>query len=266
MVEITIDESKKMMLSMLEEIDSFCRDNNIPYYLTGGTLLGAVRHNGFIPWDDDIDIALKRKDYERLLQEFKSRSGDVEILDYKNKKNFIWPAAKIVNNKTVLIESGIKKAAIGLYLDMFPLDNVPGDYEEAKAFVGKVARWKNALTLKYMQVSRKRKLIKNIVVVLAKTLYVIPDKVFLGRIESISRKYENDSDCNYLCNLSGAWGVKEIVDKKDFEGIENHLFERKNFWIPSGYDDLLRSLYGDYMQLPPVEKRVSTHTSKIYRK
>lgn len=264
MVEITIDESKKMMLSMLEDIDAFCRKNGIPYYLANGTLLGAIRHSGFIPWDDDIDIALKRKDYERLLKDFRSQSGDLEIIDYRNKKNYIWPAAKIINNKTVLIESGIKKAAIGLYLDLFPLDNVPGNYEEAKAIVGKVAKWKNALTLKYMQVSKNRNLLKNIVVIISKLLYAIPDSLIIKRIDSISRRYENKNDCNYLCNFSSAWGIKELVDKKVYEGTEIHLFEGKEFCIPSGYDELLHSLYGDYMKLPPVEKRISTHTFKVY--
>lgn len=266
MQSLTLDERKELMLRLLEEIDRFCQDNGITYYLTGGTLLGAVRHNGFIPWDDDIDIALRRSDYERLLAEFKSESGDVSILTYKNTKHFIWSAAKIVNNKTVLIENDVKKASIGLNLDMFPLDNVAGDYESVKKYVSKVFKWKNVLTLKYLRLSSDRSLLKNIIVILGKILYLIPDKFIIGRIEKMSRRYENSNDSEFICNMSGAWGVKEILRRADFDESVKHEFEGKQFSIPAGYDRILSSLYGDYMTPPPKEKQVSTHSAVVYWK
>lgn len=266
MKEMTIDERKKLMLNMLDEIDCFCREKNITYYLTGGTLLGAIRHNGFIPWDDDIDIALKRKDYEKLLNEFKSNSGHIEILDYRNKNNFIWPGAKIIDNRTTLIENDIKKASIGVNLDMFPLDYLPGDYDHAKQFVKKVSIWKKILTLKYLNCRRERSFLKNLIVILAKLLYLIPDKYLLTKIDKLSRSFENNDDCVYICNLAGAWGIREIANKNIFSKAENHLFENKWYMIPVGYDEFLRNLYGDYMVPPPLEKRVSTHTAIAFWK
>ncbi len=266
MREIDIDESKKIMLKMLEEVDAFCKANNITYFLTGGTLLGAIRHNGYIPWDDDIDIALPRKDYERLLREFKSTSGDLEILYYKNRKNYIWPAAKIVNTRTVLIENGLKVSPIGVFLDMFPLDTIAGDFEEAKTHVKKVCRWKDMLTLKYMRVSKSRTFFKNVVVVAAKALYIIPDRFIIDRINTLSCMYENQNDCHFICNLSGAWRTKEIVNKDIFKMAVDHVFEGKIFSIPIGYNELLKNLYGNYMELPPENKRVSTHRPKSYWK
>ena len=266
MVELGVDERKKMMLEMLEEIDSFCREKGIIYYLTGGTLLGAIRHNGYIPWDDDIDIALKRPDYERLYKEFNSKSGNVEIVDYRNRKHYIWPSAKIINNKTVLIENDVKKAEIGLCLDMFPLDKICGSYDHAKQFVKKVWRWRYILGLKYMKVSNKRSLPKNIVVVLSKVFYLLPDKLIIKRIEKLSRKEEDMDDYTYLCNFAGAWGTREIIDQTVYSEVMDHVFEKKLFLIPKGYDQMLRTVYGDYMQFPPEEKRVSTHTAVVYLK
>lgn len=266
MRELSLDESRKIMIDMLEEIDEYCRNNNIQYFLTGGTLLGAIRHNGFIPWDDDIDIALKRNDYEKLINDFKSSSGNVEILCYKNKKNYIWPAAKVVNNKTVLIENGIEKAKIGIFLDMFPLDYINGDYEFAKSFVRKVLMWKNILTLKYLKISNRRPLYKNIIIIVSKLFYLIPDKLIIKKIDSLSQTYAGQHESKYLCNFSGAWGVREIVKSEAFDKSIDHVFENRIFKIPYEYDYILQKIYGNYMELPPEEKRASTHSFKVYCK
>lgn len=266
MEKLGTDECKRIMIEMLEEIDSFCIEHEITYYLTGGTLLGAIRHDGFIPWDDDIDIALLRDDYERLLKEFNSSSGDVAIIDFRNRKNYIWPSAKAINKKTVLIENGNKKAAIGVYLDVFPLDDVPSDLSIATKYVKRVNRWKKMLMLKHLNVTKERKIIKNIFVILAKCLYIIPDYLIISRIDTLSKKYNKKNNCGYVCNFAGAWGTKEIVKKHVFDKAIKHVFEYKEFPIPIGYHELLSGLYGDYMKLPPIEKRVTTHKPLVYKK
>ncbi len=264
MKEITLEEKKKLMLEMLEEIDTFCMENNIKYFLTGGTLIGAIRHNGFIPWDDDVDIALLRKDYEKLLNEFSSKSENIEIIDYKKRKNYIWPSAKIIHNKTYLIESNIKKSSIGVFLDMFPIDYVGGSYDDVKKYVKKACKWRNILTIKHLETSKNRSFSKNMLIIVARILNLIPDKFIIKKLELLSKKYENQPQSDFVCNFAGAWGLREIVRREFFDTAINHRFENLNLCVPIGYDGFLKAVYGDYMTPPPLNKQKSTHTLKEY--
>lgn len=262
--EISEGEKKLVMLEIMDEIHDFCVSSNIPYYLVGGTLLGAVRHHGFIPWDDDMDIGLLRKDYEYLLQNFESKSGNVEILHYKNMRHYIWPSAKAIHKKTALIELGYKKSEIGVYIDVFPFDYIDVDsYEEAKTIVKRANKWKNLLTLKYLRLDRKRNMAKNILVMLGKALYIIPDSFLIKKINSYGKQNYTGSE-KYVCNFTGAWGLREIAKASDFKETVPGQFEGREYTLPEGYDDYLHTVYGDYMTLPPVEKRLSHHSNKAF--
>lgn len=263
MREIGIEEKKAIMLSMMDEIDSFCRGSGIPYFLVGGTLLGAIRHKGFIPWDDDIDIGVPREYYDRLLNEFVSTSGNVSIIDYRISKNYIWASAKAIDTRTVLIEQNNFKYPIGVFIDIFPFDHINGTYEDA---IGKVKRnslFKNILTIKHMRVSRNRSILKNIGVVLGKVFYIVPDRILIARINNNS-KSNKSGDNAYICNFAGAWGVREISKASDFSSVIDAVFEGRKYMIPVGYDDYLRTVYGDYMTPPPKEKQVTHHDNVAY--
>ena len=263
---ITLNEKKKILLGMLVEIDKFCKKNHINYFLTGGTLIGAIRHGGFIPWDDDIDIALLRNDYEKLVSIFQSESGNIELRDFRNSSNYMWPYAKFIHNKTVLIENGNKSASIGVFIDVFPLDNVPGTFDEVKRYLKKVLFWKNLLSIKHLHVRVGRSLFKNTIVILGKVLFLVPDKFLIRKIHELSIKYQYADDCTYVCSFTGSYGEREITKKHLFTSYLNCLFEGHEFIIPAGYDEFLTKLYGDYMTPPPKEKRVSTHVSVEYWK
>ena len=263
--EISDNEKKLVMLEIMDEIHEFCVSNNISYYLIGGTLLGAVRHKGFIPWDDDMDIGLLRRDYEYLLQNFKSKSGNVEILHSGNMKNYIWSSAKAIHEKTKLVELGYKRSEIGVFIDVFPLDYIDADYEEAKKIVKRSNRWKNLLTLKYLRIDRKRSLHKNLIVLVGKVLYIFPDKYLIRKINSYGKKDYSGNE-KYICNFSGAWGLRELTKADDFAVKVPGKFEGRYYFMPQGYDDYLHTVYGDYMTPPPVEKRVTHHSSKAYWK
>ena len=262
--EINIEEKKKILLQMLEEIDEFCANNDISYFLVGGTLLGAIRHNGFIPWDDDIDIGMPRADYNRFIKIYKSKSGTIEIRHHSNSKNHIWPAAKAINNKTILIENNNKRNSIGLFIDIFPFDKVAGTFDEVKKKQKKITVFKKILDLKYFQIVKDRSLLKNIVVVLGRLLRIIPNKLFFLQIDKLSVKDQFSDNCKYLCNFVGAWESREIANIHDFDEIIKHQFENKMFSIPKGYDDYLTTVYGDYMTPPPVEKQVTHHSNVVY--
>ena len=264
--EISEAEKKQVMLEIMDEIHDYCVRSNIPYYLVGGTLLGAVRHHGFIPWDDDMDIGLLRKDYEYLLQHFESKSGNIEIIHCGNMNHYIWPSAKAVHNKTALIENGYQKSEIGVYIDVFPFDYIDADsYEEARAIVQKSNRWKDLLTLKYLRVNHNRRLVKNILVIIGKILYVIPSSLLIKKINSYGKLNYTGTE-KYICNFSGAWGLKELANASDFARTIQGQFEGREYLLPEGFDDYLHTVYGDYMKLPPEEKRISHHSNIAFWK
>lgn len=261
--EISESEKKLVMLEIMDEIHDYCTAHQIQYFLLGGTLLGAVRHHGFIPWDDDMDIGLLRKDYEKLLRQFTSKSGNVEILHAGNMKHYIWPSAKAVHKQTRLVELGYKKSEIGVYIDIFPLDYINADYEEARKIVIKANRWKDLLTLKHLRVDKKRSTLKNAIVIVGKLLYLVPDCFLISRINSFGEQEYKGTE-KFVCNFTGAWGIRELASADDFSSAVAGNFEGRSFWLPNGYDDYLHTVYGDYMTLPPVEKRVTHHSSKAY--
>ncbi len=263
--ELGLDEIKGLQLEIMDEIHAFCQENGISYFLAGGTLLGAIRHGGFIPWDDDIDIAMPRADYERFLDSFSSQSGRVEIMRADTHKGYCYTHAKAVHTATELVENTRNRCTLGVFIDIFPLDSVSGTKEDGIALVEKTITWKNVLTLKHLKVNKKRGFLKNAVVVCGKLLYIISDKWIIKHINKLAMTRTSE-DAEFWCNFSGAWGVRELVSKKDFLNTELHAFENRKYCIPTGYDSYLCTIYGDYMTPPPPEKQKSHHDYKAYRK
>ena len=265
MEQIGLKEIRQYQLEIMDEIDAYCKKNNLRYFLVGGTLLGAIRHNGFIPWDDDIDIAMPRDDYEKLVQSFSSASGKVSVINNKKDKRYYWPHSKAVHNDTELVESH-NKYKIGVFIDIFPLDKVSGTREECIKKTNKVNKYKNILTLKHLKLSRDRSFVKNAVVLCGKALNLMSDRCVISKIDKLSQADRYVGAAEYWCNFLGAWGVKELVESRCFDSVEEHIFEGRMYSIPSAYDAYLSAIYGDYMTPPPVEKQVSHHSFAAYRK
>lgn len=264
--EITIEEKKQIMLSIMDEIDEFCRSRGIEYFLVGGTLLGAIRHKGFIPWDDDMDIGLPRKDYQKLIESFHSKSGNVQIYDYKSATSYKWASAKAIDNRTVLIEIGDEKNKTGVFIDVFPFDGIAGDRAMAEKKVKRIKIIKDLLTLKHLRIEGDRSLFKNFLVLLGKLLLVIPDRFFIARINASEKEPLDFENCQYVCNFTGAWGMRELTESNNFRLTIDTEFEGRKYKIPIGYDDYLKTVYGNYMTPPPKEKQVSHHSSVAYWK
>ena len=264
--EISLAEKKQIMLSIMDEIDAFCTENKLTYFLVGGTLLGAVRHKGFIPWDDDMDIGLPRKDYERLIQSFQSKSGRVRIEDYRNTPGYIWPIAKAVADDTVMYEQHNRRRPIGVNIDIFPFDGFHGSEAQIRRRVLKVSALKNMLALKHLQPDRQCSFLKNAVTLMGRVLYLIPDRVLIGAIQHASINMADYADCDYVCCFTGSYGMGEINRAENFYTTETGLFEGRLFRIPVGYDSYLTGIYGDYMTPPPIEKQVTHHMAEAYWK
>ncbi len=266
MKEISLAEKRQIMLSIMDEIDAFCTENNLTYFLVGGTLLGAVRHQGFIPWDDDMDIGLPRKDYEKLIKSFQSKSGRTRILDYRNTQGYFWPSAKAVSDDTVLYELNNRKHPIGVFVDVFPFDGFVGTKKEIVRLNRRVCFYKKILTLKHLKLDNRRRVEKNAIVTVGRLLYLIPDKLLIKAIHRRAGNETNFVDCDFVCNYTGAWGQREISRAENFYNTVSMPFEGREYRIPVGFDEYLSTIYGDYMTPPPKEKQITHHVSKAYWK
>ncbi len=267
MKQIELDEQKKIRLEIMKDIDQFCRTNDIKYFMLGGTLIGAVRHNGYIPWDDDIDIVMLRDDYERFIQIY-CGNEHYKLICPENDSEYHLVMAKVFDTRTVLIENISNPKTIGVFVDIFPIDNCPGEYNEAVAFSKKADLYRKIIATKNIKISKNRHLWKNIVIAVAKIMFM-----FFSRRYAIKKciekctEFKNLDNAKYLGELIlMPYGECEIYKKEWFEGTVELKFEGNNFWAPVGYHEILTKTFGDYMQLPPATERVSHHNYSVYWK
>jgi len=267
MKELSDKELREVQLGILEYVDNICRANGIDYFLCGGTLIGAVRHGGYIPWDDDIDIMLKRRDCERL-REAIQRDGNpqFEFLSHKTDRLFPLPYAKVCDNRTLLKEDVLTARDMGVNIDVFPIDEVSDDPKEQRRIIMRNRLLINALQLKGLYPQRRRSLMKNAVIVGSHLLLCLTSVSWLVRkINQNAQRWRNDSQEHHHCGvLVWGYGEKEILKKDVIASTIDMDFETIKAMVPAGYDTYLRSLYGDYMQLPPESQRITHHAFKAY--
>lgn len=258
-------------LDIVEKLDIICKKYDLKYFLAGGTLIGAVRHKGFIPWDDDIDIYMRRNDYNKFLE-----IAQVELRDkyfvqyYKTEKKYNRGHAQIRNsNTTAIIESDkYNDFNKGIFIDIFPLDNIPDDEKEAKKFIRKIKNKKRFLDGYYNFDSSNilKKVIKKI---LHAIIYKFIDyEKAIEKYERFVSKYK-DEKTEYLGVISF---LPESPKYKEeyFNQIIDMKFEYLKLSCPKEYDRILKTLYGDYMKIPE-NKNGSLHgeiffdTKKSYK-
>lgn len=263
MRKLTTDEIKKYELNILLDIQSFCVKNSIKFYLCGGTLLGAIRHHGFIPWDDDIDICMPRPEYIKFLQTYQSANGYIAKSNFL--KNWDAPCAKVVDPST-LVDSQISENETGLWVDIFPVDGLPSDIDEVSAIYKKCNFYRklywNGHAISGTGRTRFHRYIKYLLKPLL-NLYGL--QRISNQIEAIAQKhpYEN---ADYVGIVTwGLYGIGERMKKQEFECETKGVFEGHEFPIFSCWDSYLHGLYNDYMKLPPKEKR-KTHSMNAYVK
>ncbi|MFU0799095.1 MAG: LicD family protein [Xylanivirga thermophila] len=265
MNELEVQEVKQIQKEILDVVIDFCNKNRIKYFFCGGTLIGAVRHKGYIPWDDDIDIALLRKDYEKFINNFNSYNDLYKVYEPQNTDWYPYPFAKVTFVKSIIKEATDSMIHdIGINIDIFPIDNVSEKKEDQKKLVKAIRRKRNVLDIKTIKINKKRAFYKNLILFIGKFIFKhkAPNDIALD-IEHLATKYIS-------CKTSKAgvivWGYGEceIVSKKIFADTINLEFEGDKYSVPIGYHEWLSSIYGDYMELPPPEQRVSHHDFKAY--
>lgn len=250
---------KKVELELLKVFIAICKQENLQYFVVGGTALGTVRHKGFIPWDDDIDVAMPRKDYEKFIKIAQARMPEYLFLqNIDTEKNYLQGFSKIRDSRTTFIEISCKNFKInhGVYLDIFPLDGYPSSKLKSYIldFLKKIYNSRISLEFSLDDSSCVcKKILKNFL----KLFYPVCRKVIEKR-EKLFKKYDFDS-CDYIANHCGAWGKKEIMPKEIFGKGTIGSFDGIQVILPEKYDEYLTRMYGDYMELPPIEKRIAHH-------
>lgn len=259
-----MEESKEIrarLKDMIKWFHNFCKENNICYYALGGTLLGAMRHKGFIPWDDDVDLGLPRPDYNRLIELMKNKKGRY-ILEtpLDGASDFFYPFAKLYDTETTTIENNKYKTKRGLYLDIFPIDGIGCSEEEAKKNFKKFDLKFNFFVSRVNSIKKDRSKIKNIIILISNLIpdFIIDDRKLLLNIckECSKFDYENSAFCG---NLVGAYHFKEIVPKEYFGKPTPMPFEDFEIYCVENADGYLTHIYGDWHKIPDEAHKKGHH-------
>ena len=266
MKELSLQELKEIEFDILKMFDSFCRENNIKYYLSHGTLLGAIRYKKFIPWDDDVDLLIPREDYDRMITLFKDTER-YRLFAFEKDPTYRYPIAKLCDMTTRKDEFGYNNGvALGVDIDLFPLDAWDDDIDKAKKEVKYIRRNMLGLGLSKLKKPDSRnpikRFVKGILMILCK---MVGGKRFIKNIIKASRK-EGNKDSKYLgCKAWCVYGEKGIIPAEVFSETIDIEFEGCMFPAPKDYDTYLTCLYGDYLPEPPKEKQKTHHSFKAYR-
>lgn len=263
---VELEELKQIELNIMKEVHEFCVLNEIWYVLTYGTLLGAIRHNGFIPWDDDIDIHMTREGYNKFIDLFPAWGKDrnLKLIGPHSEGNeFPRDLLKVCDSRTVLIEKAYKNGCkMGVFVDIWPLDKV---HKNESAFemlwidlIYMIKRISLASDIdkksdKYKQLNIKKRLFVSL-------FGKFDAKKLVLTQERLSQRYNNTQDAKYISFQAN----KRFYDEKDIFPAVLHKFEDTEFYIPNNYDAILQSTYGDYMELPPIEKRQPQHSQIVF--
>ena len=264
MKQLTSEEYKNVLLEAMLKIDRICRENNFWYSIVYGTLLGSVRHQGFIPWDDDMDIAMLRSDYEKLKTYIQDHpETGLNFIDIGNHNDTVYVSGKICDTRTVIRESNFRTVEdCGAFIDVFPLDNIPDDEKERKKFKSR-ARY----LAKLVQHSAKRRPGKPEGLKHAFLLYSAFVYAHCFRTDKLIKKL--DEYCQkYKDEKTQYFGVPYFISyfrKSDFVELTELPFKGHMLIGPKNYDNVLNCSYENYKALPPPEERIN-HLVSCYWK
>lgn len=269
MRRIADEELKRIQIEILNEINEICHKIGIRYTLAYGTLIGAVRHGGYIPWDDDIDLLMLSEDFYKLVSYYEDHSTRYRIACYDTMgSRYRKLHAKVYDPDTVIDEHNSKTSGLGVNIDILILYDIGGTKREAVRNFRRIRFGLESIIAsnwnKY-EINRGKSVLYNI----AKLFFfimgkMIPYKVLYERTIKKLRSFGGNT--KYVISLGSPYRTTDIHDRELFEKLTNLSFENNLYYAIEGYDSFLTKIYGDYMKLPPEEKRITHHDFIPYSK
>jgi lipopolysaccharide cholinephosphotransferase len=261
-----LNHLKQIELSILKDFIKICEENELDYFLYGGSLIGAIRHEGFVPWDDDIDVIMYREDYEKFLKIMHEHPLDkYEVLSTDYTKDYFLLFSKMMLKNTIFEEWWVNQVdfELGIYIDIFVLDYLSNN--KIKRFfqikISRLCKHLMALSIvKFINYPFFTQTLANLIHGLIKFFRVPPNFFTKKAIKNLT-KYQNEN-CEMICDIT----VKKepaIYLNKDYRPAKKLKFEDIEVSVPNNYDKVLTTLYGDYMKLPPIEERQNHVTNEI---
>ncbi len=261
-MEVNQKELQNRLIQMMQWFHNYCMNNNIRYYALGGTMLGAIRHGGFIPWDDDIDVGIPRPDYERLRTLIGNKEFETFYFETPDSlySEYRYPYGKLYDTRTTLTEHTWPALRRGVFIDIFPLDGLGNDEKESTQNWKRIVKKSNYLWARTCAVRKERSMVKNMAIIAA---HLIPkgmagEKKLLYDMDLKCKSYDY-YQCIYGGNVFGNWGLKEIMPSSIMGRPTLYRFGDIEIYGAEHADKYLTRLYGDWKKLPPVEKRVTHH-------
>lgn len=257
-------ELQETLLAILEEIDRICQAESISYFLYAGTLLGAMRHQGFIPWDDDIDVMMSRDEFERFCDRFPS-SSEFELFTHRARRTFPYASAKVSRTGTLVVEEVdiAPDDRFGVSVDVFPFDSISDNSLLYRAHVGVMWVVRAILLLKVVQPASDRPYFQRALLRMTRpALRWVSVETLTDARDAVARLWRYRRSESVAMLVAGRpWRVSRAV----IEPGTTLAFEGRRFPSPSNPSALLATQYGDYMKLPPAHKRRPPHRSVAYR-
>lgn len=269
MKKIALQEQKEIQLKILNLCRDICKKNDLTYYLAYGTLLGSIRHNGYIPWDDDIDLLMPRKDYELFKNIFLNESISTYSISFPGSKgNSNYTFMKVYDNRTLKIEEGLNFEGnnIGVDIDIFPLDGYPAERCRQKMFEKSQLLIFMLFSYSRLPYDQSGNIIKDVLRLSIVWFSKLIGKNKLGEIiNDRAKKYEFSQYDTVAMSIAPYEGKIFPMNKSIFS-VGQSIFENDIYDIPSDYDSFLSIQYGNYLKLPPLDQQVTHHLYEVFWK
>lgn len=261
MEELSLAEIKGTAFEILKHFKTFCEANDIQFFLSNGTLLGAVKYKGIIPWDDDVDVLMPRADYDRLIKLYED-SPRFKLFSAEREPDFRFPFAKLCDRTTVKVEENIRNGVqLGIDIDIFPIDCCT-EHMRRRDVLLRMKMLQVGYSLSKFTSGGNRPIHKRVVIGLCR---LIGHRYFHSRLLRQVAGEGRRGNTYMGCLVWPVYGEREILPAEVFSAQTNVEFEGEVFPAPVGYDTYLRSLYGDYPKDPPLDKQKTHHSFRAYR-